>query len=281
MSRIQTRFKELNTRGEGVLIGHLVAGDPDLARSREYARALIAGGMDALALSIPFSDPVANGPVLQTANARALQTGITPPAIFDLARELRQETSIPLVLATYYNPVLAMGEEAFLKRCLEASIDGAIVLDLPIEEAPSLLALARRHRIDTIFSVMPEASDERLQRIAAETTGFLYIASYSETSIPRVRGIVPAGLPLVVELGEADPEQIRAALRTGAQGVTVGNTLAERITAGISPEALQTFMQELKASTRPSVPAPTHTPNEMTIESQKPEMGDGAPRVGS
>ncbi len=272
MSRIQTCFKELSVRGEGALVGHLVVGAPDLARSREYIRALIAAGMDAVELSIPFSDPITDGPVLQDANQRALNAGTTPLAIFELVKELRRETSIPIVLATYYNPVLAMGEEAFLKRGLETGIDGVLVLDLPVEEAASFLSHARRYRVDTIFLATPETSEERLKAIAAETTGFLcFLLPYGmdrgtqlETSLQRVRALVPSELPLVAASEGSGLASFATFIRAGAQGAIVGNALAERIAAGISPEQLREFARELRTSLRAGSPvAPPAPANEV------------------
>lgn len=294
MSRIQARYKELNARGEGALIGYLMAGDPDLAKSREYARALIAGGIDLLELGIPFSDPIADGPTLQAASVRALKAGITPPAIFDLVKDLRRETSIPIVLMTYYNPVLSLGEERFLKWGLDAGVDGVIVSDLPVEEAASFIAQARESRIDTIFLVTPETPDERLKAIADETTGFLYVVSrYGVTGtqtnvdaslaalIRKIRELIPAELPLAVGFGISDPAQVSEVLRAGAQGVIIGSALVERITTGILPENLRQFVQELKANTRPSVPVLTPTTPRESVSDQKPEIPDGAPHPSS
>ena len=275
MSRLQARFRELGAHGEGALIGHLVAGDPDLAQGREYARALLAAGIDALELSIPFSDPVADDSALQAAHLRALQAGIRPPAIFELVRELRRETSSPILLMTYYNPVLAIGEEAFVKRCFDASVDGVGIWDLPVEEATAFVSQARRYRIDTIFLATTETGDERLKMMAGETTGFLYIASRygrTESFLARARALLPPELPCVVECESSTSEGIRATVRAGAQGIVMGSSLAERIASGISPEALRSFVQELKVGgTRPNPPEPP----------QKPEMTDGAPPLSS
>ncbi|OGF53060.1 MAG: tryptophan synthase subunit alpha [Candidatus Fraserbacteria bacterium RBG_16_55_9] len=271
MSRIQELCKELNARGEGVLIGHLMAGDPDLVKGSEYARALIAGGLDVLELGIPFSDPMADGPTLQAAGTRALKAGTTPTAIFELVKGLRREAPIPIVLMTYYNPVLSIGEETFLKRSLEAGVDGVIVSDLPVEEAASFITHARRHRIDTIFLATPETPDERLKTIASETIGFLYIISRKtadqmsvnaslETLIRRIRALVLPELPIAVGFGISHPAQVGAAIRAGAQGVIVESVLAERIATGSSPEQLREFVQALKADTRPTLTVPAHAP---------------------
>lgn len=262
MSRIQNCFKELSARGEGALIGHLVVGTPDLARSREHVQAVITGGIDAVELSIPFSDPIAEGPLLQEANQRALHAGTTPLAVFELVKGLRREASIPLLLTTYYNPVLAMGEEAFLKRGMETDIDGVLVLDLPVEESASFIAHARRYRVDTIFLATPETSEERLKAMATETTGFLCLSfpqgldppNGLEASLKRVRALIPSELPLVVRFEGSNPAELHALVRAGAQGVIVGNALAERIATGISTEQLREFARALRASLRATSP---------------------------
>lgn len=268
---MQTRFKELSARGEGALIGHLVVGTPDLARSREYVQALLTGGIDAVELSIPFSDPIADGPVLQDAHQRALNAGITPLAVFELVKELRRETSIPIVLTTYYNPVLARGEEAFLKLSLETGIDGVLVLDLPVEEAASFIAHARRYRVDTIFLATPETPEERLKAMATETTGFLCLSFLQgmdlhnglEASLKRVRALVPSELPLVVRFEGSNPTELHALVRAGAQGVIVRNEFAERVAAGISTEQLREFVRELRVSLHATSPiAPPASVNE-------------------
>ncbi len=261
MSRTAGQLKELLARGEGTLIGSIIAGDPDLTRSREYARALLAGGIALLQLGIPFSDPLAERSTVRAASGRALSSGTTLSAIFDLVKELRRETQSPIALVTHYNPVLASGEEAFLKRCSEAGVDGIFLRDLPVEEAVSFLAQARRYQVDTIFSVTPETDEERVRASAQATTGFLALLRYGmaegplraqpEALVQRFRSLLPPELPLAVELEVPEATQVRSLLQAGAQGVLVESALIERIAAGISPEALKNFVQQLKANTRP------------------------------
>jgi tryptophan synthase alpha chain len=263
MGRLQATFKRLRARGEGALIGYLMAGDPDPERSYAYARALIAGGVDVLELGLPFSDPIADGPVIQAASVRALRAGTTPAVVLELVRRLRRESPIPIVLMTYYNPILAMGEAQFCKRCMNTGIDGLVVPDLPVEEAEPLLAQARRTRIDVVFLATPETDDGRLERIAQATSGFLYlVARYGVTGastemgpafwglIQRVRAHLPEELPLAVGFGIARPEQVRTVLRAGAQGAIVGTAFVQRVADGAPPEALRALAQQLKAVTR-------------------------------
>jgi tryptophan synthase alpha chain len=267
MSRIQACFERLISRGEGALIGYLMAGDPDPERSVSYARALLEGGVDLLELGVPFSDPVADGPEIQEASVRALRAGTTPLTVFEIVEALRRDPErgrqIPIVLMTYYNPILAMGEEAFCKRCAAVGVDGVIVPDLPIEESDPLVTHARRHRMDTIFLATPETDDERLERIARETRGFLYlVARYGVTGAPtdvgpalggllrRARERAPEGLPLAVGFGIASREHVQAVIRAGAQGAIVGTAFVRRVAEGAQPEALTALARELKSGTR-------------------------------
>lgn len=269
-SRLGRTFQELRARGEGALLGYLMAGDPDLPRSLEYARALLRGGVDVLELGVPFSDPIADGPVIQGAGVRALRAGTTPERVFELVTALRRDPSrreVPLVLLTYYNPVLAMGERNFCRRCAEVEVDGLIVPDLPVEEAVPLQEQAERYRLDVVFLATPETDEERLRTIAARTRGFLYLVSrYGVTGSPtevderrrrfiqRVRGQVPRELPLVVGFGISVPSQVEGVLRAGADGAVVGTAFVERIAQGAPPEALRGLAARLKAATRRAGP---------------------------
>lgn len=267
MSRIGPAFKTLRQRGEGALIGYLMAGDPSPGRDLEYIGALIEGGLDLLEVGVPFSDPIADGPVIQSAGVRALRAGTTPAAVFELVRRVRNEPlqraqEIPIVLMTYYNPVLALGEADFLKRCAEVGIDGVIVPDLPVEESASLGKQSERYRVDTIYLATPETDAERLARIARETRGFLYLVSrYGVTGAPtglgadldelisQTRRAIPAPLPLAVGFGISGPEQVRAVIRAGAEGAIVGSALVERVAQGVSPQELGGFARALKSAT--------------------------------
>ena len=241
----------------------MMAGDPNLPRSVEYARALLRGGVDILEIGVPFSDPIADGPAIRRSGMRALQAGTTPERVFELVTALRRDTSgreIPLVLRTHYNPVLAMGERNFCRRCAEVEVDGLIVPDLPVEEAGSLLEQAERYRLDMVFTATPETDEERLHTMAARSRGFLRLRLHfgaspgaaderQRRSIRRVRAQVPKELPLLVsEISQ--PVQMEAALRAGADGAEVRSAFVERIAEGAPPEALRELAARLKAATR-------------------------------
>ena len=268
MTRLTETFETLARRDEGALIGYLMAGDPSSESSAQYAEALLQGGVDVLELGMPFSDPIADGPTIQAADVRALDAGATPDGVFELVRRLRQTddgASVPIVLMTYYTPIFAMGEEAFAQAAAKAGVDGVIVPDLPVEEAGPWLEVARQADIDTIFLATPETDEHRLARVSEATSGFLYLVGrYGVTGaraqldthvaelIQATREHIPAELPIAVGFGLSEPEHVRDVVRAGAQGAIVGSAIVAQIAQGESPEALQRFIQTLKAATRPS-----------------------------
>ncbi|MCS6902964.1 MAG: tryptophan synthase subunit alpha [Candidatus Bipolaricaulota bacterium] len=257
------RFEELQQRSEAALIAFLMVGDPDLQRTLEYARALEAGGADVLELGVPFSDPIVDGPVLEEAAQRALRQGVHLQEVLHVVRELRKGSTIPIVLLSYYNPILRVGEESFARRCSEANIDGVIIPDLPIEEAASWVNQARKYGLARIFYVTPETDDERVKKICECSSGFLYLVSrygttgareaLAETAIPlieRVRPLLPSDLKLAVGFGISTRQQIESVVRAGADGVIVASAIVARIAEGISAEALSAYARDLKEATK-------------------------------
>ncbi len=257
------RFEALQQRAEAALIAYLMAGDPDLARTLEYARALEASGVDVLELSVPFSEPIADGPVIQAAAQRALRNGTHLQNVLQLVRELRRSSQLPIILLSYYNPILRMGEESFARRCSEANIDGVIIPDLPIEEAATWVNQARKYGLARIFYATPETDNERVKRICEYSAGFLYLVSrygptgaresLAETAIPlmeRVRPLLPRDLKLALGFGLSTRSQIEAVVRAGADAVIVGSAMVARVAEGSSPEAVSAYARELKAATK-------------------------------
>lgn len=262
------RFEELRQREEAALIAYLMAGDPDVQRTVAYARALEAGGADVLALGVPFSDPIADGPVLEEAAGRALRHGVHLQDVLQLVRELRKHSTIPIVLLSYYNPIFRLGEESFARRCSEANVDGVIIADLPIEEAASWVNQARKYGLARIFHVTPETDDERVKKICECSSGFLYLVSrygttgareaLAETAIPlieRVRPLLPSDLKLVVGFGISTRGQIESVVRAGADGVIIASAIVARIAEGIAPDALSAYTRDLKEATKCSRPS--------------------------
>ncbi|MDR0813795.1 MAG: tryptophan synthase subunit alpha [Oscillospiraceae bacterium] len=233
MSRIANAF----TSGKA-FIAFVTGGDPSLARSEEYILELIRGGADLIEIGIPFSDPIAEGPVIQEANLRALAAGTTTDGIFGLVASLRKKTDVPIVLLTYLNPVFKYGYERFFAACEAAGADGIIIPDLPFEESAEVRPTAAAHGVDLISLVAP-TSKARIAEIAAQSTGFLYIVSSMGVTGVRseitsdISGIVAAAkaataTPVAVGFGIHSAEQAKEIARA-ADGVIVGSAIVRII----------------------------------------------------
>lgn len=241
------------------LIPYVMAGDPDLERTAGYVRALAKAGASAIELGVPFSDPIADGPTIQQAATRALAAGTRPRDVLALVRALRAETDVPLCLMTYYNVIHKAGVAAWVKDAVSAGVDGVIVPDLPVEEAGTLLGQAAPAGLGTVFLASPATSDERLDAIAAASSGFLYLVSmygvtgardrlpdYTLQLVARVKKRTAGKVPLAVGFGVSSKEQVRDLARAGADAVIVGSALVERVAKGASPEELGKFLASLR-----------------------------------
>jgi len=191
MNRIDLLFKRLKREGEKALIPFITAGDPDLATTRDLVLALEESGAHMIELGVPFSDPIADGPVIQASSLRALRQAIDLTKILALVHELRQKTDIPLVLMTYFNPVYRLGLEEAARQASLAGVDGFVIPDLPLEESAEWRALARKNNLDTIFLVAPNTPQARATLIAGKTNGFLYAVSV--TGVTGKRKEIPQG----------------------------------------------------------------------------------------
>ena len=267
MSRIEERFRELAGRGERALICFLTAGDPDLATSEEIVLELAAAGVDAVEIGIPFSDPLADGPSIQASSWRALEQGVTPRAALDLVRRVRARTELPLVLMTYFNPVQRLGIRWFAQEAASAGADGVIMTDLPPEEAGEWKSAAAEAGLDTIFLLAPTSTDERIARVAAIGSGFIYCVSRTGVTgarnelppdvrdlVGRIRAATPG--PVAVGFGVSSPEQVRE-ISKWADGAVVGSALVDLIAAKRdSPDLLvevRNFASLLKEATRAGI----------------------------
>jgi len=239
MSRISATFTQLRAAGRRAFIPFVVAGDPDLAATEAAARALVRAGADLLEIGVPFSDPIADGPVNQRAAHRALLRGVTLADVLDLAHRLRPEVTVPVVLLSYFNPILRYGLDRFCADAASSGVDGVVVPDLPPEEADGLIASARPAGVDTIFLLAPTSTDERIRVVAERSTGFVYCVSL--TGVTGVRGRLSADLsgliarikrltstPVCVGFGVSTPEQAREVARL-ADGVIVGSALVAEL----------------------------------------------------
>jgi tryptophan synthase alpha chain len=235
VTRIGARFATLRREGRKAFVAFVSAGDPSLDRTVEVALELERGGVDVLELGVPFSDPLADGPVIQRASERALRRGTTLPRVLDVVRRIRRASELPLLLFTYVNPLLRYGLARAAAEARDAGADGVLVTDLPPEEAGDWVGTAGAATLDTVFLVAPTSPDERLRRVADASRGFVY--AISRTGVTGERGALSSdALPLVERLkaltsepvamgfGLSTPEQVASAAGV-ADGVVVGSAL--------------------------------------------------------
>lgn len=250
MSRISDVFRRLRADHTPGLIAYVTAGDPSLARTAEILASLAGSGADILELGVPFSDPLADGPVIQRASERALAGGASLRGTLQMMQDARPRISAPIVLFTYSNPILRMGEDAFVAAAADAGIDGVLMLDLPVEEAGAFRAKLVAAGIDPIFLLSPTTTDERIRASADLGSGFLYvisrlgvtgardrIASDAEPLVARIRK--QSDLPLALGFGISRPEQVADVCRW-ADAAVVGSALVNVIAEhGASPDVAQ------------------------------------------
>jgi len=238
-TRIGKKFNELQAQKEKALIIYLTAGDPSLETTKKLVLALEKAGADILEIGVPFSDPTADGPVIQEAAQRSLKTGTTLAGVLQLIAELRKISQIPIVLFGYFNPIFAYGTEKFARDAARAGVDGVLVVDLPPEEAPELKKHTDAAGIDFISLIAPTTGTRRAKKIAATATGFLYyisITGVTGTAAPKLGGIKAdlkkirkiSSLPIAVGFGISSPEQARQIGRL-ADGIVAGSALVKLI----------------------------------------------------
>jgi tryptophan synthase alpha chain len=246
-SRLAATFSRLRAGRTPGLVTYVTAGDPDLRRTEGILRALDRAGADVLEIGVPFSDPLADGPVIQRATERALATGTTLSGVLDLLQRVRPELRAPFVIFSYANPIFRMGAERFADRARAAGVDGVLVLDLPIEEADGFRNMLAARRIDTILLLSPTTTDERLRKAASLGSGFLYaisrlgvtgardrLADGAQEMVQRIRRA--SDLPVALGFGISKPEHVREVGRW-ADAAVVGSALVSVIAdAGASDD---------------------------------------------
>ncbi|HYL61151.1 MAG TPA: tryptophan synthase subunit alpha [Candidatus Methylomirabilis sp.] len=195
-TRISRRFAALRESGELGLVAYITAGDPSLDATLKFVLALAEAGADVIELGVPFSDPLADGPTVQRASERALRSGTTLAKVINLVREIRKSSEVPLVLFSYYNPVLQMGLEKSASTASAAGADGVLITDLTPEESADHRRALSAHHLDTIFLGAPTSTDERLAKIAAASSGFLYLIS--RTGVTGAKDSLPEDLPALL-----------------------------------------------------------------------------------
>jgi tryptophan synthase alpha chain len=252
--RIAARFRELSKRGEMGLVAYITAGDPSLAASEKITLAAEEAGADVIELGVPFSDPVADGPTIQRASERALRAGATLAGVLDLVRKIRKQSDVPLVLFSYYNPLLQMGIEKFARAAAEAGADGILATDLTLEESADYRAVMRAHNLDTIFLAAPTSTDARIEQIAKVSSGFLYLIS--RTGVTGAREALPeelpalirrarkfTTLPIAVGFGISLPTHVTV-LGGIADAAVVGSALVAEIERAQTPDAAAAAVAE-------------------------------------
>src|SRR3981081_3223980 len=195
-SRISKRFAQLRASGELGIVAYIVAGDPSLDASLKYVLALAEAGADVIELGVPFSDPLADGPTIQRGAERALKAGTTLAGVLDLIRRIRESSQVPLILFSYFNPILQMGLEKFASTAASSGADGGLATDLTPQESEDSRRVLAAHDLDTIFLGAPPSTDERLAKIAACSSGFLYLIS--RTGVTGAKDALPDDLPALI-----------------------------------------------------------------------------------
>ena len=263
MSRIAARFAALKQEGRGALIPFLEAWDPDEATSMALLRGMPAAGADLIEIGMPFTDPMADGPIIQAAGKRALQAGVKVARVLDMVRAFRRDDdATPVILMGYLNPILSYGPERFCADAAAAGVDGLIVVDLPPEELELLLPHASVHDIDFIRLVAPTTDDQRLPQVLNGSSGFVYYvaitgitgtrsatAEHLAAAIPRVRKAT--GLPIAIGFGVRSPLQAAEAVRV-ADAAVVASALIDTLAANLDaqgkakPEAVGKVLDQVR-----------------------------------
>ena len=264
MKNYQQAFAELKNQKRAALIPFFVIGDPDYATSLAVVKAAVDAGADVLELGIPFSDPIADGPTIQKADIRAMRSGMNVPKALEFVREVKSHKDVPIGLLMYYNLIQQYGVERFFADFHNAGVNSILVADLSIDDADEVVVPARSAGLDTVFMVTPNTDADRMKRIAAQTTGFIYTVSVLGVTGSRatlsnsVQGLVGrlksvTEVPICVGFGVSKPEHAKAIADAGADGVIIGSKLVAMIEANLDAPHNATgqiaqFLTEVKAA---------------------------------
>ncbi|MEX0998949.1 MAG: tryptophan synthase subunit alpha [Thermodesulfobacteriota bacterium] len=239
MNRITNKFNELNEKGRIALVTYITAGDPSLEFTEDIVLKLEESGADIIELGVPFSDPMADGPAIQLASERALEAGTTLGDVLNSVRNIRKISEVPIILFGYYNPFFHYGVEKFAKDASEAGADGVLVVDLPPEEAPEFKVHTDKAGLDLVFLLAPTSTTERVELIARNASGFVYLVSVTGVtgvrpelnySLDALAGQIKSttGLPVGVGFGVSTPEQVET-IAGYADAVIVGSAIVRII----------------------------------------------------
>jgi len=266
MSRIKNKFSSLKKKQEKALIAYIMVGYPNEKTTISTIRGLIKGGADIIELGFPFSDPIADGPVIQNASTISLNKGTKIDRFFQIVKKIRKETDIPLILMTYTNILYRKGFDKFMKKAKSFGIDGFILPDMAIEESENYLKAARKNKLDTIFLISPNTSTERIKKIQKASSGFLYLVSmygttgmrtkiqkYTIDAIRKTKKIVNKKIPIGIGFGINTPKDTKKFLTLGVDAVIVGSAflrLIEKTPSSKIESKIASFTKSLKNTTK-------------------------------
>lgn len=259
-------FSQLNEKNEGAFIPFIVAGDPDLETSLQIVKTFVENGADALEIGFPFSDPVADGPTVQLADIRALQSGMTTKKGFQFIEKVREFTDIPIGVLTYYNLIYKMGIEEFYKNAALSGVNAVLAADLPPEEAKDAIKASKANGVQQIFMTAQSTSNHRLQKITEMCSGFLYVVAImgvtgarnelKKNSVELIERIkANSNLPICVGFGISKGDHVEEVIKSGAEGAIVASAILNIITENLQNKELMlqeiaSFCCELKEATR-------------------------------
>lgn len=265
MSRIKSKFQDLKSKNQKALIAYVMAGFPNEKGTMSAVRGLVRGGVDIIEIGMPFSDPLADGPVIQNAGFHALKKGMNFDKIIALIKKIRKETDIPLVLMTYTNILYRHGYERFISIVKKAGIDGLILPDMSVDESDDFIQAAKKNEMDIIFLISPNTAPERIKRISDASSGFLYLVSvfgttggqqqfqdYTTHAIKDARKILAGKIPLGVGFGVSNPDQARSITRSGADAIIVGSAFL-RLMENVVPEKIEGKIESFAKSLKKSI----------------------------
>jgi tryptophan synthase alpha chain len=266
VSRIQNCFQKLNEKNQKALVAFITAGDPDLPTTGKVFSIIEKNGADIIELGVPFSDPLADGPVIQAASQRALENGTTLKKIIQLVAEIRKNSELPIVLMTSYNPVFAYGQKQFVDDALHAGVDGVIIPDLPPEEAGEFDTHAKKQGLDMIHLLAPTSTEDRIRLIADESRGFIYYVSLTgttgvksevsdnlEAKVRTIKNV--AELPVLVGFGISGPDQAKKAAAV-SDGVIVGSAIVRLMEQNGSSVDMEAKVGDFVASVKQAISNP-------------------------
>ena len=263
MSRISKKFKAIKNTDGKALITYIMAGDPSMEKTEDLIYALEEGGADIIELGVPFSDPLADGPVIQRASERALASKTTLIKVLNMVSRVRERSNVPIVLMTYYNIIFNYDERSFVKDALRAGVDGVIIPDLPPEEGQLLIELAKSAGLDTIFLLAPTSSEKRISLISKKSKGFIYYVSL--TGVTGIRTELSASIapmmekikrettkPVAVGFGISDAKQ--AAVACGfADGIVIGSAIVKIVEENLDDEAMTARVRDFASGIKAAI----------------------------